>query len=92
MLCDQITHCCRELLARHVRALGLEDPRVRLHDLPDRPERDASAVRQRASLTPDNEVGILVDDAIELVNEAALAHARHADERDELWLAFRPRT
>ena len=63
----------------------LVDPSLRLHDLAERPERDSFPVGEAATLPPGNEVGIRVDDLREeLVDEAALADARDADERDEL--------
>src|SRR5581483_3845776 len=57
----------------------------------ERPERDALAVRQRASLAPHDQLVILVHDPPQLVDEPALADARHPDERHELRLPSRPR-
>ena len=60
------------------------DPGLRLHDLGERPERDAVAVREAASLAPRDELGIRVHDALELEDEAALTDPGDADEREEL--------
>ena len=50
----------------------------------ERPERDTVAVREAAALTPGDELRVGVGDARQLVDEAALADSRHADEREEL--------
>ena len=57
---------------------------MRLDDLAERPQRDAVAVREAAPLAPRDELGVRVDDAEQLVDEAALADAGNADERHEL--------
>ena len=57
---------------------------LRLDDLAERPERDPVAVRETASLAPGDELRVGIDDALELVDEAALADSRDADEREEL--------
>ena len=68
-----------------LRGVGLEDARLRLDHLRQRPEGDAFAVRQRAALAPEDEpVRIRVDRLRELPDQPALADARHADEGDEL--------
>ena len=67
-----------------VRRVLLEDAGLRLDDLAERPERDPVAVREAASLAPGDELRVGLDDAVELVDEAALADARDADEREEL--------
>ena len=73
-----------QLLGRFDLGVLLEDPGLRLDDLRERPERDAVAVGEAASLAPGDELGVGVDDALELVDEPALSHARDRDERDEL--------
>ena len=70
----------------------LEHPGLCLEDLSERPEADALAIGQRASLTPVGELAACLDRLEELVDEPALADARHADERDELGLAILPHT
>ena len=41
---------------REIGRIGLQDPGVGLHDLPERPERDAVAVWQASALSPDDEI------------------------------------
>ena len=50
----------------------------------ERPERDAVAVGEAATLAPRDELRVGVGDAGQLVHEAALADPRHADEGEEL--------
>ena len=69
---------------RSRRRVLLEDARLRLDDLAERPQRDAVAVGEAAALAPRDELRVGVDDPGELVDEAALADARDADERHEL--------
>ena len=44
------------------RRILLVDPGLRLHDLPERPERDSVPVGEAATLAPGDELGIGVDD------------------------------
>ena len=81
---DGLVDLRRDLLVRVL----LEDACLRLDDLAERPQRDPVAVGEAASLAPGDELGVGVDDALELVDEAALADARDADEREELWRAL----
>ncbi len=74
-----------------VRRVLLEDAGLRLDDLAERPERDPVAVREAAALAPGDELGVGLDDAVELVDEAALADAGDADEREELRRPLVPR-
>ena len=60
------------------------DAGLRLDDLAERPQRHTVAVCQAPALTPRDELGIVLHDLPELVDEAALADARHAHERHEL--------
>ena len=60
------------------------DARLRLDDLAERPQRHPVAVRQASALTPRDELGIVLHELTELVDEATLADAGHADERHEL--------
>ena len=85
---DEIADRCRQLCVRLGSSVRLEDSRLRLHDLAERPERDPLPVGQRTALSPEDQLGILVDDPPQLVDEAALTDARHADEGDELWLSL----
>ncbi len=73
-------HLRRDLVGRVL----LEHAGLCLHDLPERPQGDAVAVCEAAALAPGDELGIGVDDALELVHEPALADAGDADEREEL--------
>ena len=67
------------------RVVGLEDPGLRLHDLAERPEAHAARrTARRTALAPGDELGVGLDDLEQLVDEAALADPRDADERDEL--------
>ena len=62
-----------ELGGGHVGCVGLQDPGVGLHDLPERPERDALAVGQAPTLAPGDELGFGVDVGAELGDDPALA-------------------
>ena len=73
-----------ELPDRVGRRIRLEDARLRLHHLAERPEADALAVGQRAPLTPGDEPVAAVDRSEQLGEQAALADPRNADERHEL--------
>ncbi len=75
-----------QLPARDVEGVVLLNPGLRLHHLSDRPEAHALAVRERASLTPPDEVRCLADALEELGDEPRLADPGHPDERDELRL------
>src|SRR5207245_8528728 len=69
------------------RVVGLEDSGLRFHHLRERPVADAFAIRERASLPPEDELGLLLsafDRREELRDESALPDAWNADERDEL--------
>ena len=65
-------------------AVLLEHTCLRLDDLAERPERDAVAVGEAAPLAPGDELRVSLDDAVQLVDEAALADPGDADEREEL--------
>ena len=67
-----------------LRRVLLEDAGLRLDDLAERPQRDPVAVGEAAALAPGDELGVGVDDALELVDEPALADPGDADEREEL--------
>ena len=73
-----------ELALRDVRRVGLEDARVRLHDLPERPERDALAVGHAAPLPPRDQLGTRVDVRGQLAHDATLAEPRLSHDRHEL--------
>src|SRR5205823_14760077 len=77
---DRVVELARRLLL----GLALEDPRVRLHHLAERPEGDAVAVRQAAPVAPRRERFLLLQAAVQLEDEPALADTRHADQRHEL--------
>ena len=67
-----------------VRGVGLEDAALGLQHLAQGPEGDALPVGQAAALAPSNQVGALPDVPEELGAETALAHARLANDRDQL--------
>jgi hypothetical protein len=73
-----------ELLGGDGRGVGLEDPGLRLDDLPECPEGDRLTERQAPALSPDHEAFAFVAVRRQLVDHAALADARFADDRDEL--------
>ncbi len=81
-----------ELVRRLLRRVGLEDPRLRLDHLGQRPEGDAFAVGQRAALAPVGQLGLALDHLRELVDETALADPGNADEGDELRRSLRAHT
>ena len=82
---DEIRHGVDELGLGGLRGVGLEDPRLRLDDLRQSPEGHTFAVRERASLAPeDDPVGVLVDGSGELPDEAALTDPWNPHEREEL--------
>jgi hypothetical protein len=65
-----------------------------LDDLLQRPERDALAVRETPAVPPKrHQPGLVVEVREQLSDDAALAHARLAEQRDELdgWLSARAR-
>ncbi len=78
-----------ELSRGLVRLVAVEDPDLCLDHLPERPERDAVAVREAASLPPRDQLRMALDRLVELEHEAALADAGDADERHELGGALR---
>ena len=64
--------------------VGLEDPGLRLHDLAERPERDALAVGNATPLAPADQLALVLCVPEELADEPRLADAGDADEGDEL--------
>src|SRR3954447_3306682 len=73
-----------KLPLRLVRSVRFEDSRLRLHDLAERPERDALAVWKASPLTPGDQIGIRVDHPEELAHEARLSDPGNADEGHQL--------
>ena len=73
-----------ELRGGFGRRVRLEDPRVGLDDLAERPESDAVAVGEAAALPPVHQLGAVVHPGTELREQASLADARLAGDRDEL--------
>ena len=80
----------RELRFDLLKAVGLEHACLSLDHLGERPEAHAFAVRQRAPLAPQDQLGVDLDGREELADEPALADAGDADERDELRRPFAP--
>ena len=68
----------RELAVRDLRRVGLEDARLRLRHLAERPEADALAVWQAAALAPGDQLGQRLDDREQLGDEPALADPGNA--------------
>ena len=66
----------------------LVDAGLCLDDLREGPERDPVAVREAATLAPRRELGLGVDHARELVEQAALADPGNAEKRNELGCAL----
>ena len=80
----------RELGVRDLGRVVLEDARLRLRHLAERPEADALAVWQGAALAPRDQLGQRLDDREQLGDEPALADPRNAHERHELRLPLAP--
>ena len=80
---DNLADLRRDLCGRVL----LEHAGLRLHDLAERPERDPVPIGEAATLAPRDELGVGVDEALQLVDEAA-PDAGDADEREELRRAF----
>ena len=66
------------------RIVRFEDPRVGLHDLPERPECDPLAIRQRPPLPPGHQTRPCVDVGAQLGHDPALAKAGLAHHRHQL--------
>ena len=81
---DDVGDRCRQLLRDLFRAVGLEDPGVRLHDLAQRPERHAFSVGDAAASAPHDVVAAHGKSATQLGNEPALSDPRLSRNRHEL--------
>ena len=79
-----VGHAVVELPLGALGRVGLEDPKLGLDHLAERPERDAVAVRQAPALPPRDDVRVGLDQVVELEHEPALADPGNADERHEL--------
>ena len=75
-----------QLLGCYLGRVGLIDTRVRLHDLPQRPERNPIPIGQTPPLPPADDLRMLVDISKQLSAEAALPDPRLTDQRHELRL------
>ena len=85
LVVDDRGHGGAELLGGGVGSVRLEDARLCLHHLAERPEADALPVGERASLAPvANRGRVLVERRPQLEEQAALPDPRRADERHEL--------
>jgi hypothetical protein len=91
VLADRLPDRLAQLLGGGRRRVVLVHARLRLHDLADRPEAHARAVRQRAALPPPDELGALLEPLEQLAHEPRLTDAGNADQRDELRLALSDR-
>jgi hypothetical protein len=65
------------------RAVELEDARLRLEHLPERPEADALPVGQAVTLTPGDQLGLGVHERAELADQPALADPGLAGDGDQ---------
>ena len=81
---ERVLHRLVDLRGDLLRRVLLEDAGLGLEDLPQRPQRDSVAVGEAATLAPRDDLGIGVDDSLQLEDEPALADARNPDERQEL--------
>src|SRR6267378_1530127 len=81
---DQLLDRARQFCFDFFLAVRLEDPGLRLDHLRQRPVADALTVRERPSLPPVRQHAAALDRLEELADQAALADARHANERDQL--------
>ncbi len=81
---DHLVYGSADLLGCLGGLVLLMDSGLGLDDLAERPQRHSVAIREAASLTPGDELGIVLGDLSQLVNETALADAGHADQRHEL--------
>ncbi len=77
-----------QLPRRDLCRVRLEDARLRLDDLAQRPEGDPLPVGQAAPLPPADDAGLRVEVGSELGDQPALAHPRLADDRDQLHRAL----
>ncbi len=73
-----------QLPAGRLGVVGLQDPGLRLHDLADRPERDALPVGEAPALAPRHELRPVVHPPPELRDEPGLPHAGLAGDGHEL--------
>ena len=73
-----------QLAHRGSRRIRLQDPRLGLDDLGERPEGDALAVCETSSLAPSGEVGQVVDVAAQLPDHPRLAHPGLTADGDDL--------
>ena len=71
-----------ELRVSDLHVVGLQDPRLRFHDLAERPERDPLAVGQTSSLAPDHVVSC--PERLGTRGRAGSSDARLPHDRDEL--------
>ena len=72
--------------------VGFEHAELRLHDLAERPERDTDPVGKAAATAPRDDLVVLVDECVQLSDQAALPDAGNAGNGDELRLAIPSRT
>ena len=77
-----------QLRRRHLGRVGLEDARLGLDDLPQRPECDPLPVRQAAPLPPACQLRLRLHIGEQLRDQPALAHTRLAHHRHQLHRAL----
>ena len=81
---DEIENLSPQRAFDLARRIGLQDARLCLDHLRERPEGHPLAVRETAASAPRDELGVVLDDGRELEDEPRLADPRRADECDEL--------
>ena len=92
LLRDQLGHAPVELVRRLAIGVRLQDARLGLDHLAERPIAHAVSVGQAPALSPGDQVRHPFDVDEELVHQAALPDARLADQRDELRLGLMSRS
>ena len=81
---DEVAHGAVELRLRRRRVVRLQDPGLGLDHLTERPERDSLAVRETPATTPGDETGVVLERALELPDEPALADSGNAHQGHQL--------
>jgi hypothetical protein len=84
VLVEHLLDSARELCVRLRVAVRLQDSRLRLHHLGERPVADALSIGERASLAPVGQLAAVRDVGEELADKATLADPRNADDRHQL--------
>ena len=81
---EQVGHVARELPPRLLGGVRVHDPALGAQHLAERPEHDAGAVGEAAAGAHGRSDGVLAEHALELAQQARLAHARLADQAHQV--------